>query len=66
MCWSNYGLKHQGWNIDHVIPVSSLKKSIYKNGKVDEKMLDEMLEEICNLQNLRPMWKNENSSKGGI
>jgi len=64
MYWSNYGLRHQGWNIDHIVAVSSLKKSINKNGRVNEKMLDKI--EICNLSNLHLMRKNENSSKGGI
>lgn len=66
MSWSNYGLKHQGWNMDHVLPVSKLKMAIKGNGKVDEEALERIMAEICDYRNLRPMWKKENSAKGGV
>eukprot|EP01022_Parablepharisma_sp_SALTPOND_P019063 TRINITY_DN3202_c0_g1_i22.p1 TRINITY_DN3202_c0_g1~~TRINITY_DN3202_c0_g1_i22.p1 ORF type:complete len:1793 (-),score=169.60 TRINITY_DN3202_c0_g1_i22:6035-11413(-) len=65
MHWGNYGLKHAGWNIDHIIPVSSLKRAIRKDESVNEEELDKILAEVCNYKNLRPMWKAENSAKGG-
>jgi len=61
MHWGNYG---HGWNIDHVMPVFALKRAIH-NEKVDEAELNKIMAEICHFQNLRPMWKKENSAKGG-
>ncbi len=66
MCWNNYGLLHQGWNIDHTVPVSKLKKAIRADGTVDEDSLDTILREVCHYTNMAPMWKRENSAKGGI
>lgn len=50
MSWDNYGRKIGCWNIDHIIPPSSVKTR----------------EEIIMLQhytNLRPLWHSENVSK---
>jgi len=71
MCWGNYGLKGiknltKTWNIDHIEPVSELKRSIRQDGSIDSEVLDKIMAEICNYKNLRPMWKKENSAKGGL
>jgi hypothetical protein len=54
MSWQNYGT---AWHIDHVVPKSWFNLEI-DNG-VDEYEL-----RICwSLQNLQPMWMNENLEK---
>jgi hypothetical protein len=65
MCWGNYGLLHAGWNVDHVVPVSKLKRAIGEDGTVNANTLRSHLTEVCAYTNLRPMWKRENSAKGG-
>lgn len=49
MTWENY--KHDGWHIDHIIPLSSAKSidDVYK---------------LCHYTNLKPLWANENYKKG--
>lgn len=49
MSWENYG--HNGWHIDHIIPLSSAKteEEVYK---------------LCHYTNLQPLWANENYKKG--
>lgn len=51
MTWENYG----EWHIDHIKPVS-----FYKIESVD----DPLLKECWSLENLRPLWAEENISKG--
>jgi len=51
MSWENYGSK---WSVDHIRPVCSFN------------LLDERERFKCyNYKNLQPLWKWENSSKGG-
>lgn len=49
MSWENYG--HNGWHIDHIIPLSEAKteEDVYK---------------LCQYSNLQPLWANENYKKG--
>lgn len=49
MTWENYSLT--GWNIDHIIPLSSAKsqKDVIK---------------LCHYTNLQPLWSEENFKKG--
>lgn len=51
MSWSNHG----DWHIDHIIPI----KWFLENGITDPKVINA-------LSNLRPLWKEENLSKGSI
>ena len=49
MNWSNYG--RGGWHIDHIKPLASAEnKQDFKN--------------LCNINNLQPLWEFENLSKG--
>lgn len=50
MSWDNYG----EWEIDHKIPM----KWYFENGVNDPKVVNA-------LENLQPLWKSENRSKGG-
>lgn len=50
MSWDNYG---GVWHIDHIIPVSA-----YNLRNPDE------VKKLCNYSNLRPMWAEDNLSKG--
>ena len=49
MSWENH--KHDGWHIDHIIPLSSAKneENVYK---------------LCHYTNLQPLWATENYKKG--
>ena len=49
MTWDNY--KHDGWHIDHIIPLSSAESEddVYK---------------LCHYTNLQPLWCGENYKKG--
>ena len=50
MSWENYG----EWEIDHIKPICSFN------------MADEgELSKCCNYNNLQPLWKTDNRSKGG-
>jgi hypothetical protein len=49
MSWENYG--HNGWHIDHKIPLSSAKTN-------------EELISLCHYTNLQPLWCEENYKKG--
>lgn len=48
MSWDNFG--HDGWHIDHIIPLSSAKteEEVYK---------------LSHYTNLQPLWANENYKK---
>lgn len=50
MSWENYGF--YGWHIDHIVPV----KVFIENGITDPKVVND-------LDNLQPMWREENQSK---
>jgi hypothetical protein len=49
MSWKNYG--YYGWHVDHKIPLGSAKteEEVYK---------------LCYYDNLQPLWRHENMSKG--
>jgi hypothetical protein len=49
MSWENH--KHDGWHIDHIVPLSSAKnkEDVYK---------------LCHYTNLQPLWATENYKKG--
>ncbi len=49
MCWENH--QHDGWHIDHIIPLSSAKT-------------EEEINELCHFTNLQPLWSTENYKKG--
>jgi hypothetical protein len=49
MSWENYG--PYGWHIDHIIPLDFAKT-------------EKELYELCNYQNLQPLWWDENIRKG--
>lgn len=53
MSWNNYGLK--GWHVDHKIPFEAFKK--YDVTK------EETQKKIMSLENLQPMWGDQNRSK---
>ena len=53
MSWNNYGLK--GWQVDHKIPFEAFKK--YDVTK------EETQKKIMSLENLQPMWGDQNRSK---
>ena len=50
MSWDNYGKE---WHIDHIIPLSTVDLSDRKQ-----------LLKVCNWFNLRPLWAEENFSRG--
>lgn len=50
MSWSNYG--KDGWEIDHVIPLSAFDLST-EQGQRD----------ACRFENLQPLWRNSNRTK---
>ncbi len=50
MSWDNYG--ENGWEIDHITPLSSYDLSLEKNQK-----------DACNYRNLQPMWIADNRVK---
>lgn len=54
MTWDNYGSGKDRWCIDHIIPQSSFSYTSYE---------DEDFKKCWALNNLQPMWFNENSSK---
>lgn len=49
MTWENYG--KDGWDIDHIIPLSS--------AKTEEEMI-----KLCHYTNLQPLWHIDNIKKG--
>lgn len=49
MTWDNYS--HNGWHIDHIIPLSSAETK------------DEVIK-LCHYSNLQPLWSVENYKKG--
>lgn len=49
MSWDNH--KHDGWHIDHIIPLSSAKN-------------EEDVCKLCHYTNLQPLWATENYKKG--
>lgn len=51
MTWSNWGKGKGKWNIDHIIPLASVKS-------------ESDLKILCHYTNLQPLWWNENLSKG--
>jgi len=53
MSWDNYG--RIGWEIDHIIPVSSFNFTSYE---------DKEFKQCWSLENLQPLWAKENLSKG--
>jgi hypothetical protein len=53
MSWDNY--RHDGWHIDHIIPLKAFNFSSY--GDIDFKR-------AWALDNLQPLWGKENMSKG--
>lgn len=53
MSWDNYG--RYGWHIDHIKPVSSFNVNSYE---------DEEFKECWCLENLQPLWAEENLKKG--
>lgn len=53
MTWENYGHGLGRWCIDHHIPLSSVDLTDRKQ-----------LLRVCHYRNLRPMWFDENISKG--
>ena len=57
MSWDNYG--RFGWHIDHIKPIASFKLT-KKNGEPNLEQI-----KLCwSLNNLQPLWANENESKG--
>jgi hypothetical protein len=48
MTWENY--KHNGWHIDHIVPISSAKN-------------EEEIFKLCHYTNLQPLWCDENYKK---
>ena len=50
MTWKNYGKR---WNVDHIIPLSLVNLSDRKQ-----------LLKVCHWFNLRPLWSEENFSRG--
>lgn len=53
MTWENYGKGKGKWNIDHIVPVSTVDLT-------DKKQL----KKVCHWFNLRPLWENENNTRG--
>ena len=53
MTWENHG--HNGWHIDHIRPISSFNFESYN---------DPEFKECWALENLQPLWAEENLSKG--
>jgi len=53
MCWDNYG--RFGWHIDHIIPIASFDITDYNC---------EDFKKCWSLDNLQPLWAEENLSKG--
>lgn len=53
MSWNNYGL----WHVDHIVPVSFFD---FENED------DQELIECWKLENLQPLWAEENIKKGGM
>lgn len=52
MTWENYGNGSDKWNIDHIIPISTLV--------IDD---PESYKKLCHYSNLQPMWQLENIAK---
>lgn len=52
MIWDNYG----EWHIDHIIPISKFHFESFE---------DEGFKKAWALNNLQPLWANENMKKGG-
>jgi len=55
MSWDNYGRGLGKWSIDHIVPDANFNYKQYG---------DEEFIECWSLDNLQPMWHEENSSKG--
>lgn len=53
MSWDNYGSKKGQWNIDHIKPCSTFDLSVLEQQKA-----------CFHYTNLRPLWSQENFSKG--
>lgn len=53
MTWENHS--HDGWHIDHIVPVSSFD---YNEGK-----LEESLKKCWHYSNLQPLWAKDNLAK---
>jgi protein-arginine kinase activator protein McsA len=53
MSWNNYGLK--GWHVDHKIPFGAFKKYDVTKEETQKKIME--------LNNLQPMWGDQNRSK---
>ena len=49
MTWDNHN--HDGWHIDHIIPLSSAKT-------------EEEVHKLCHYTNLQPLWCEDNYKKG--
>jgi hypothetical protein len=49
MTWNNYS--HDGWHIDHIVPLSSAKT-------------EEDVIKLCHYSNLQPLWSIDNYKKG--
>ena len=54
MSWDNYGCKKGCWSIDHIKPCSAFNLNN-----------ENEIKECFNFKNCRPLWSEENSSKGG-
>jgi hypothetical protein len=52
MTWSNYG-KKEGWQLDHIQPLSSFDLSDTEEAKL-----------ACKFFNIQPLWKMHNQEKG--
>ena len=57
MTWDNYG--NFGWHIDHIKPIA-LFKHVNKDGSLNEAEI----RECWKLENLQPLWAQDNLSKG--
>jgi hypothetical protein len=58
MCWKNYGVR---WELDHIIPVSYIKKEEYTKLTKEKKI--KIQQAICHYTNIQPLFNNENAKK---